>query len=247
VSRVRLLWGRIRATLSPGHQRQGSNFDVETPNALIGVKFSVPIVEVTYDPAIPRTIAFGDGIDILVTDLVTGVFQLVPANSTAVVDGMGIRVFPGRIDPGNIDAPTRSGISPTVWGIGLVAAAGGIALLAEDSESSNSESDTPDCSNIAGSWSGRFEEDYCNGISDIAGRRSGSWSGTIFSNCSMEAYRFNGLFWFEGTISGNILIAAGKDTECGSFVVNGEINGNNINGNYTYSPSGVGGEFSGNR
>jgi hypothetical protein len=49
VSRIKLMWGRIRAKLSSNHQYVGSSFDIETPNALVGVKFSQPDVEVSYD------------------------------------------------------------------------------------------------------------------------------------------------------------------------------------------------------
>ena len=50
VSLIKLLWGRLRAKLSPGHQQAGSSFEIETPNALVGVTFSEPDVEVSYNP-----------------------------------------------------------------------------------------------------------------------------------------------------------------------------------------------------
>jgi hypothetical protein len=45
-SRLKLLYGKIKLFLSPGHQKEGSAFVTETPNAQIGVKFSQPNVEV---------------------------------------------------------------------------------------------------------------------------------------------------------------------------------------------------------
>lgn len=58
VSRVKLMWGWMRAKLSPDHQHEGSRFEIDTPNAVIGVKFSQPDVEVSYDPAKQETVAF---------------------------------------------------------------------------------------------------------------------------------------------------------------------------------------------
>jgi hypothetical protein len=70
-SRVKLLWGWIRATLSAGHQEEGSSFTIETPNALIGVKFSQPIVEVGYDPTTDTTTIDAQTVDVIVTILAT--------------------------------------------------------------------------------------------------------------------------------------------------------------------------------
>ncbi len=50
VSRIMLLWGKVRSLLSPGHQVSGSSFTYETANAVAGVKFSQPDSAVLYDP-----------------------------------------------------------------------------------------------------------------------------------------------------------------------------------------------------
>ena len=49
-SRLKLWWGSVKSWLAPGHQTPGSTFEVQTPNALAGVKFSQPISEFSYDP-----------------------------------------------------------------------------------------------------------------------------------------------------------------------------------------------------
>lgn len=49
-SRIKLWYGQLRAFLSPGHQKAGSSFDVETLNAVGGVKFSHPDFEAEYLP-----------------------------------------------------------------------------------------------------------------------------------------------------------------------------------------------------
>lgn len=71
VSKLKLAWGRIQAFLSPGHQKEGSSFDVETPNTIVGVKFSQPDVEVSYDPETETTIVRAYTVDISVLNLVT--------------------------------------------------------------------------------------------------------------------------------------------------------------------------------
>lgn len=71
-SRISLVWGRIRAFLAPGHQKEGSSFIVETPNAQVGVKFSQPDVEVSYDPDAKISVARAYTVPISVKNLVTG-------------------------------------------------------------------------------------------------------------------------------------------------------------------------------
>lgn len=71
VSRVKLAWGRVQAFLSPEHQKKGSSFDFETPNALVGVKFSQPDVEVSYDPETKTTIVRAYTVAVTVINLTT--------------------------------------------------------------------------------------------------------------------------------------------------------------------------------
>jgi hypothetical protein len=68
---VKLVHGRIRALLSPGHQEEGSSFDVETPNTLAGVKFSQPDIEVIYDRETRTTIVIAHTVAVTVTNLLT--------------------------------------------------------------------------------------------------------------------------------------------------------------------------------
>ena len=58
-SKLKLWFGWLQAKLSPGHQKEGSSFEVETPNAQVGVKFSQPEVEIWYDPRTDTTVARG--------------------------------------------------------------------------------------------------------------------------------------------------------------------------------------------
>jgi hypothetical protein len=89
-SRVKLAWGWIRARLSPGHQKEGSSFDVETPNALAGVKFSDPWFEVSYDP-------------------VTGVMTIRTFNTQIVVVDPGNGRIIGILNPGQQATVDRNG------------------------------------------------------------------------------------------------------------------------------------------
>lgn len=70
-SRLKLLYGRVRMMLSGGHQKEGSSFVVETPQAQIGVKFSQPDVEVVYDPQTKTTIARAYTVAVSVLNLVS--------------------------------------------------------------------------------------------------------------------------------------------------------------------------------
>jgi hypothetical protein len=84
-SRVKLLWGRVRAFLSPNHQQEGSSFTIETPNALVGVKFSQPDVEVIHSPP-KTTVACSYTFDASVTNLVTGETVLIFPRQCATVE-----------------------------------------------------------------------------------------------------------------------------------------------------------------
>ena len=71
-SRFKVLWGRIRMRLSPGHQSEGSSMTVDTLNAQIGVKFSQPDVEIGYDASANITIVKTYTVAINVRNLLTG-------------------------------------------------------------------------------------------------------------------------------------------------------------------------------
>ncbi len=134
VSRVKMMWGWVRAKLSPGHQTQGSAFNIETPNALVGVKFSQPDVEVSYNPATQETVALALTVALAVKNLLTGEEMIVPVGSTAIIIGLSIKILSGAVASGMIGAGTTGtagGMSTgKIVAIGAGAlAAGGIAAI----------------------------------------------------------------------------------------------------------------------
>lgn len=84
-SKIKLLYGRIRAFLSPGHQKEGSSFTVETPNALAGVKFSRPVIDVSYDPSTETSLFKAYTVALEITNRMTREFRQVPRESQAIV------------------------------------------------------------------------------------------------------------------------------------------------------------------
>ena len=88
-SRLKLWWGSVKSWLAPGHQTPGSTFEVQTPNALAGVKFSQPISEFSYDPTTQKTTITAYQFDILVTNLLSGAtFLLTQGHSAVVFEGL---------------------------------------------------------------------------------------------------------------------------------------------------------------
>lgn len=167
VSLVKLIWGRIRATLSPGHQQEGSSFTIQTPNALVGVKFSQPDVEVSYDPAKQETLALALTVALAVKNLITDEEKLIPIGSLAIITALGIKVMAGAaVATGAMSAgATGTGATSTATtsaaaaegmgtgtkvaiGAGTLAAAGGIAVLVAggDESDESDESDEPEIS-----------------------------------------------------------------------------------------------------
>ena len=94
-SSIKLLAGWLRALLSPGHQQEGSSFTIETPNAQLGVKFSQPDVEVSYDPATQETIGIAHTVALMATNLLTDEEMLVPVGSTVIIVGTTIKIVAG--------------------------------------------------------------------------------------------------------------------------------------------------------
>ena len=91
VSLVKLAWGRLRAFLSSEHQKAGSSFEVGTPNAVVGVKFSEPDIEVIYDPDTNTTMVFAYTVDVVVTNLITGETKLITRGNQGIVQGNQIK------------------------------------------------------------------------------------------------------------------------------------------------------------
>lgn len=93
-SRIKLLWGKLRASLSSGHQEEGSSFEVETPNTLAGVKFSQPVIEAQYDPLTELTIIEAYTVDVVLRHLVTQEVKRVSRGHRGVVRRSGISTAP---------------------------------------------------------------------------------------------------------------------------------------------------------
>jgi hypothetical protein len=87
ISLVKLTWGRIRAFLSPEHQKEGSSFEVRTPDALVGVKFSKPDIEVIYEPDTRTTIVFAYTVEVIITNLVSGETAQLKPGEQGIVQG----------------------------------------------------------------------------------------------------------------------------------------------------------------
>jgi hypothetical protein len=152
ISRVKLLWGRVWTMLSPQHQLEGSAFDIETPNALVGVKFSQPDVEVSYDLEKEETVAFAYTVALMATNLLTGETMLVPVGSTVIITGMTIKVIAGIVAGAGTasSGPTSassagtgssgmSTVTKTAIGLGVAAAAAGGVIAVAASVSDDGE------------------------------------------------------------------------------------------------------------
>ncbi len=113
-SRLKLLWGRIRASIAPDHQIEGSSFTVETPNALVGVKFSQPVIEVSYDPATKTSLFKAYTVALMLTNRSTKEIRQVPQGSQAVVHEQTIRITPlsSPVPPSSKDASQKPSEDP---------------------------------------------------------------------------------------------------------------------------------------
>jgi hypothetical protein len=151
-SKVKLMWGWIRAKLSPSHQQEGSAFDIETPNALIGVKFSQPEVEVGYNQEKQETTAKALTVALIILNLLTGERMVIPVGSTAIITALGIKIAAGT-------AGAVLSTKTIAIGAGALAAAGGIAVAASGGgggDGSSGDSDTIDpvgIWNVTRNWS----------------------------------------------------------------------------------------------
>jgi hypothetical protein len=191
VSRMKLAWGWIRAKLSPGHQKEGSSFDVETPNALVGVKFSQPIVEIRFYDGITEVIAT---VMVVITNLITGEIMQLSPGSTAIITEKGIEVLSG----------TATGMSTTAKvGIGALAlaAAGGVAAIAGSSGDDGSSGG----SSVSFAGDFRYQGDEWTKIlnlrqngTSITGTYSFTYSDPAYPSCR-EAH----VGQIDGTVRGN--------------------------------------------
>ncbi len=154
VSRIKLVWGRIRAALSPDHQQAGSSFNIETPNAIVGVKFSQPYVEVSYDPATQETIGIAHTVELMAKNLLTDEEKLVKVGTTVIISGVTITILAGTAVVGVTSGGMSTG-TKVVLGVGAAAAVGGVAAIAAtSSENENEERCTSaECTgDLSGTW-----------------------------------------------------------------------------------------------
>ena len=181
ISRMNLLWGWVRAKLSQDHQHEGSAFDIRTPNALIGVKFSQPDVEVSYDLAKAETVALAHTVALSAKNLLTDEEKIVPVGAMVIISSSGIKILAGGamtrslISPegeesatetvttenssttGATETGSKTGMSTTtkvVLGSGVVAlTAGGVAALALSEEENSDGGETAESlSDLSGNW-----------------------------------------------------------------------------------------------
>lgn len=89
-SHLYLLWGKIRTVLTPGHQKKGSTFKIETFNAIVNTTFSEPDIEIIYDPHTDTTTAFAHTVPLSLTNLLTEKTAIIPQEHTGIVQGQTI-------------------------------------------------------------------------------------------------------------------------------------------------------------
>ncbi len=154
VSKIKLAWGWMRAKLSPGHQNKGSSFDIETPNALVGVKFSQPDVEVSYTPDRQETKATAHTVALAVKNLLTGEEGIVPVGSSVIITLTAIKIVAGLVE---VSAATaKMGTATKVaLGAGAVAAiGGGIALASGGGENGGTDKNFTGQFQASDKWDG---------------------------------------------------------------------------------------------
>jgi len=236
VSYIKLLAGRLRALLSPGHQQEGSSFTIETPNAQVGVKFSQPDVEVSYDPEKQETVGIAHTIELIATNLLTDETKLVPVGSSVIIIGMMMKVIAGTtaaaIAAGTetVAAETATGIgtgTKVAIGAGAVAAAGGVAAVAVSSGDENDGDNSGDNdanTDLSGTWS-------CSGSCFTSGpEKAGCFPD---SPVYIMGEGYEGLCFFSGSPykviqSGNMLSGSLIDPNFATQILTGSISGDQV-------------------
>ena len=85
ISRFELWQGSLRSILSAEHQKPGSSFTVQTPNALVGVISSEPDSETMYDAGSNTTIVNAHKSEVVVTNLLTGSSKVIPEGHSGII------------------------------------------------------------------------------------------------------------------------------------------------------------------
>lgn len=91
ISRLILLWGKMRSLVSSGHQAKGSSYVIETPNAFADIQFSQPDSEVLYDPGTSTTTVMPHKFDVVVTNRVTNDSVRIPEGFIGIIQDRGIQ------------------------------------------------------------------------------------------------------------------------------------------------------------
>ena len=102
-SRLKLWYGSLRAWIAPEHQTTGSSFEVDTPNALAGVKFSQPVIEVSYDPSTKTSLFKAYTVALIVRNAITGESKQIPQGLQVVVRNESTVTMP--LPPEQIPSP----------------------------------------------------------------------------------------------------------------------------------------------
>jgi len=171
VSYIKLLAGRLRAFLSSEHQQEGSSFTIETPNAQLGVKFSEPDIEVSYNPESVETVGIAHTVELMAKNLLTDEEVLVPVGSTVIIVGTTVKIVAGILAIARATEAGTAGVGATsagtsstgssgmgtgtkvALGLGAAAAAGGAVALAT-SAGDGGESETAESTgDLSGWWS----------------------------------------------------------------------------------------------
>ena len=125
-SYLKLAYGWIRGILAPGHQTAGSSFEIETPNAIVGVKFSQPDMEVSYDPAKQETIGIAHTVELIALNLLTNEKIVVPVGSSVIIVGLLMKVIVGT-SAAAIAAATGTAAASAAAVAGTAAAVGSVS------------------------------------------------------------------------------------------------------------------------
>jgi len=238
VSYIKLLAGRLRALLSPGHQQEGSSFTIETPNAQLGVKFSQPDVEVSYDPEKQETVGIAHTVELIAINLLTDERIIVPVGSSVIIIGIMMKVIAGTtaaaIAAGTETAATGTATgmgagTKVAIGVGAAAAAGGAVAVAVSSGDRGDSEDGGDSEN-------RDENDNLSGYWFFSGEGYVEGCYSVYECCTpwqlMRPCCQNGpIELFDGfpvTHSGNTLSGFELDAIGRPYTLDGVVEGNSV-------------------
>jgi hypothetical protein len=93
-TQLKLLEGRVRATVAQDHQKKGSSFSIETPDALAEVTFSQPVIEVSYDPRTKTSVFKAYTVVLHITNYLTREARQVPRGRQAIIRKGAISIGP---------------------------------------------------------------------------------------------------------------------------------------------------------